>query len=822
MRIFRYLTPALVPALVMSIGITGAALAQDPPDRVGRVSYVGGEVSFRPGDVDDWAAATLNYPLKSGDDLWADVGARAEIAIGSAAVRLAPTTAVGFLALDDQTTQLRLTQGSVQVRVRDLADDEIFEIDTPNGAVSLLLPGSYRVDVDANGDETSVTVREGRAELTAAGSTFTVDDGEAGTLSGIDSPSYDINDPLPPDAWEQWGATRDRRRDASLSARYVSRDLPGYEDLDDNGDWSQTAEYGPVWSPRRVVAGWAPYRNGHWAWVDPWGWTWIDDAPWGFAPYHYGRWVYLGRRWAWVPGHVVARPVYAPALVAFVGGSNWGISVGVGGGVGWFPLGPNEVYVPTYRVSDRYVRNINNTTGNITNITLADMANVRYRNRTSPGAVTVITRAAFVGARPVGRSLIVVPRDRLNSAPVVGTAAPFAPTRESVLRPSARPARRPPSFTETRPVVVRADPPPRPVPFAVRERAMQAHPGRPLDDATLSSLRERTPSRDNRLVRSATDDGGPGLRPNRRGLPDTRPIAPANGQERRRQADAVPDQGRRDQGGPPMDRQNRGRRRGQLDQPTPPPPDQPVERPAPPPRNDRGRRPDDRPSPPPPMPTPPRLPAEPAQPAETPARPPRDDRGRRPDTGRPQPEPRPPVAPPPPAPAQPAEPAQPSRQDRGRRSDGDRPQGEPPPPPPPVAPTPPEQSQPPEPPRQDRGRRPDAGRPQPEPSPPVAPATPQQPRAAVESNSITSVDISGPTWVHANQVCHWTATPSGGTGPYTYDWMSGAVMNTANGPDTYGVQVLEHFFVKVTVTAANGSRASASQEITVDEGGPGC
>src|SRR6185436_19577972 len=115
------------------------------------------------------------------------------------------------------------------------------------------------------------------------------------------------------------------------------------------------------------------------------------------------------------------------------------------GGVGWFPLGPNEVYVPTYRVSDRYVRSINSNTVNVTNITLADMANVRYRNRSAPGGVTVVTRAAFVGARPAGRSLIVVPRDRLNSAPVVGTTAPFAPTRESVFRPSARPARRPPS-----------------------------------------------------------------------------------------------------------------------------------------------------------------------------------------------------------------------------------------------------------------------------------------------------------------------------------------------------------------------------------------
>ena len=192
--------------------------------------------------------------------------------------------------------------------------------------------------------------------------------------------------------------------------------MPGYEDLDDTGDWQRTPEYGPVWVPRHVVAGWSPYRNGHWGWIEPWGWTWIDDAPWGFAPYHYGRWVYRGRGWAWVPGPVVARPVYAPALVVFVGGSTWNVSIGLGGGVGWFPLGPNEVYVPVYRVSDRYVRRINNAPGSLT---LADMANTRYRNRASPGGVTVVTRETFVGGRPVGRGLIVVPRNRLNSAPIV-------------------------------------------------------------------------------------------------------------------------------------------------------------------------------------------------------------------------------------------------------------------------------------------------------------------------------------------------------------------------------------------------------------------
>mgnify|MGYP006969297544 CR=1 FL=1 len=66
---------------------------------------------------------------------------------------------------------------------------------------------------------------------------------------------------------------------------------------------------------------WAPYTTGRWAWVAPWGWTWVDVAPWGFAPFHYGRWVPRGPYWAWSPGRYVARPVYAPALVGWVGGA---------------------------------------------------------------------------------------------------------------------------------------------------------------------------------------------------------------------------------------------------------------------------------------------------------------------------------------------------------------------------------------------------------------------------------------------------------------------------------------------------------------------
>src|SRR5216117_2876661 len=539
MRTARCLAPLLMLAVLPAFQGTDRPNAdrpdRDPPSRVGRLSFVTGSVSFRPGDVNDWVAATVNYPLHDGDHLWTDSDARAEITVGSIAFRLASQSAFGFLALDDRTVQVRLSQGSLNVRVRDLDDDETLEIDTPSGAVSLMRSGVYRVDVDTTGDPTSVTVRRGAAEVTAAGSAFPVRGKQTAVVAGGDSPSYDVRDAIRSDDFEDWCESRNRRWDDSRSTQYVSRGVIGYEDLDDNGDWRETPDYGAVWVPRGVATGWAPYRYGHWAWVEPWGWTWIDDASWGFAPFHYGRWVYAGDGWAWVPGRVVARPVYAPALVVFVGGRNWSLAIAGGSGVAWFPLAPEEPYVPAYRVSNTYIRNVNVTNVNFTNVnvTNVNVTNINYRNRRERDGVTVVSRETFVGSRPVSQGVIVVPRDRLDRASVVGAAAPIAPGRRSVLgQPAIIAVRHPPAAVTTREVVVHRQPPPPPVPFAVREQALRARPGRPLDDATLTTLRARTPAaRVKPLVRPAvppTAEGpspspspspSPALRPAREGIP---------------------------------------------------------------------------------------------------------------------------------------------------------------------------------------------------------------------------------------------------------------------------------------------------------------
>jgi len=305
--------------------VTGVALltisswaSADPPSRVARLGYMTGAVSFSPAGEDDWIQASINRPLTTGDRLWADAGARTEIQIGGAVIRMNARTSVSILNLDDRIAQLQLTQGALNVRVRRFDPDQVFEVDTPNLAFTLRQPGEYRIEVDPEGDATTIVVRRGQGEAYGEGAAYIIDSRQPYRFTGTGLRDYQFAD-VRVDEFDRWSTDRDRRYDTSISARYVAPDVVGYQDLDANGTWSADATYGNVWYPTRVASGWAPYRDGHWAWIDPWGWTWVDDAPWGFAVSHYGRWANFGGRWGWVPGPVRARAYYAPALVAFFG-----------------------------------------------------------------------------------------------------------------------------------------------------------------------------------------------------------------------------------------------------------------------------------------------------------------------------------------------------------------------------------------------------------------------------------------------------------------------------------------------------------------------
>ena len=343
-------------ACIAAALIVCSAAAADPPDRVGRLNLVEGDVWFKPGGADEWTAAALNYPLTAGDSLWTDAPSRAEVHVGSTAIRLAGGTELGFPELDDRMVRSDLPQGLLNVRLRELEPGETFEILTPALSLSLAAAGSYRIEVGYGGN-TRATVNEGRIEAVVAGLACSVRANQSVFVARSNSQSIEIGMAPAADEWDAWCAARDRREDHLASARYVPRTMIGCEDLDWYGSWSVSLEYGPVWTPSSLPAGWAPYRHGHWAWVQPWGWTWIDYAPWGFAPFHYGRWTMLRGAWVWVPGVIPHRPVFAPALVAF---NEAGVGRAVlNGKIGWFPLGPGEAYVPPYAVSQAYIKKVN-------------------------------------------------------------------------------------------------------------------------------------------------------------------------------------------------------------------------------------------------------------------------------------------------------------------------------------------------------------------------------------------------------------------------------------------------------------------------------
>jgi len=465
----------LFVAALLSI-LVSPALAQDdqdPPGRVARLNYIQGSVSYQVSGDQNWVQADPNRPLTTGDNLWADKDSRGEVHIGSTAIRMSSETGISFLTLDDRTVQLQLAQGAIEVHLRRLAPGEAFEIDTPNVAFTLTHSGEYRIETDPNASSTVIVVREGEGEVTAGGESWDLVSDQQYTLQGIDQISYDASAAPAFDDFEDWCQSRDDRENQAASAKYVSRDVDGYYDLDDYGDWQTDSDYGAVWVPRGVAVGWAPYQLGHWVYVAPWGWTWVDDEPWGFAPFHYGRWAFVRGYWAWVPGPVVVRPVYAPALVAFVGGAGFSLGVSFGGGfagVAWFPLGPRDVYVPGYHCSARYVQTINITNTRVVNVTqVTNVYNnvVINRNTTyvnnytyarNERAVTAVSRDTFVNARPVSKAVVHVSAEQLQAARPVDTA-PIAPTRSSYVSATARVATAKPATPfEQRPVVARLNP----------------------------------------------------------------------------------------------------------------------------------------------------------------------------------------------------------------------------------------------------------------------------------------------------------------------------------------------------------------------------
>jgi hypothetical protein len=500
---------ALAAALAALPGLAAHA-AEDAPGRVARLSYVEGEVSLAPAGTQEWGEAVLNRPLTSEDRLFVDRDARAELEIGSATVHLDSSTEFAFLDLDDDAMTMRLTEGRATIRILRKREREDIEVSTPNASVALLRPGEYHLEVDQDGDLTVVKARSGEAEVVGEGQTFRVHAGEVGTFRGTAELDAKISQLDPRTAFEEWANERAGRVERAASAQYVDDEVIGREDLDEHGRWVHEPEYGYVWYPTYVAAGWAPYRFGRWAWISPWGWTWIDDARWGFAPFHYGRWAYVRDRWCWVPGPRHVRAVYAPALVAWVGGPSVSVSISLGHGIGWFPLAPHEVYVPGYWHTHRYIRRVNVANTIIVNNVYIDRAyrgrhrDFHYQYRDRPHAVTVVEREHFVRGRPIGGHVVRVADSDLRRWGHNPRPPALAPVRESILAGQPRTVRTVSAERAMRPTVTRRELPAR-VSFDEERRAIETNGGRPVTRDRLVTARSGERSDDFRVVRGSTE-----------------------------------------------------------------------------------------------------------------------------------------------------------------------------------------------------------------------------------------------------------------------------------------------------------------------------
>ena len=417
---------AVLCAAISLAAATAPVFAQeDLPGRVGRIAEVAGELFIAPQDRPEaWTPAAINYPVASGDNLWAGRDARAEVDVGGTQLRLAGDTNLHVSRLEDREFALFVAQGRVSIRVRVLEGGEVARIDTPNAQVTITRPGLYRVDVSPDREHTYLVVREGEANVQTANTVQQVLPGQSAAADGPNPQYTTVQNGAGLDGFDAWVADRDRYYRTAASS-YVSPQMVGAADLAQYGTWSQNSEYGAVWYPNNVPADWAPYRNGYWVDVGGWGPTWVDYAPWGYAPFHYGRWAYVSGRWGWTPGVYVARPVWAPALVAWTGGAGWSVAVRTGGPVyGWVPLAWGEPYRPwwgrcSYGCWERYNRpyavNVNVWRPNSPPPT-------HYRNWNAPNGVTAVQASALYARQPVQQNLVRVSREQAATAPVLSSA----------------------------------------------------------------------------------------------------------------------------------------------------------------------------------------------------------------------------------------------------------------------------------------------------------------------------------------------------------------------------------------------------------------
>ena len=474
---------SLAQTLLLAGSVSGLVLAatpsqaqNDPPPGAASLSHLIGNVSIQSYGVDGWGQAYPNMPANTGDRIYADPQARGELDVSQVRAYFDHNADLTLIRNDFQGVELGIGQGSIYIYSDGFPPGAQLTVQTPNGAVTVGGNAGFRVDVYPDQQSTIVTNIPNRSQLSlngGGGFFLTLPGNQSVQLAGT-NPVY--AQPLQMEPWDDfghWAGSLNSHRLNAISLRYVSPEMPGYDDLDSAGDWQPQSDYGPIWFPH-VQAGWAPYHYGHWVNRPFYGWTWVADEPWGAAPFHYGRWIAVGGRWGWVPGPREVHPLWSPAQVVFAGGVQVG---GVGVSV-WFPLGPGEPYKPWYPCSPTYINQINivnirpapavhvqTNYVNIVNVT--NVTNITYINRTS---VVAMNTNDFAAGRPVQTVAVKVAPQQIEH---IQLAAPAArpPAQPVILHPIAKPA----AVPQQRPVLINskgmqaaAVPNAKPIPVAVK------------------------------------------------------------------------------------------------------------------------------------------------------------------------------------------------------------------------------------------------------------------------------------------------------------------------------------------------------------------
>ncbi|EHR73380.1 hypothetical protein BurJ1DRAFT_4594 [Burkholderiales bacterium JOSHI_001] len=482
------LVQAVVVACTLWLCLAGVAAAQasDPPARVGHASLLGGQVEHS-WDGNTWGPASVGAPLTTQSALRTAAQSRAEVRIGSTALRLSPDALIQFDQLDDAGVVVALHHGRLNVRLRQWAPaGDRLAVLLDGARFDAGSAGSFHLDVDGRGLRVAARVFAGSGTLTVGTQRVPI---TAGQQVLVDTQAMTVlkQGPAERRPLDDWADKRDQlaeaRGERGGAALHAPAEMTGADLLDEHGAWRVDPRFGAVWFPRGVAADWAPYRQGRWTWVAPWGWTWIDDAPWGFAPFHYGRWMFLAGRWGWLPGSVQARPVYAPALVGFYGNppGGWGGAAGAppGGVVGWYPLGPGEFYRPAGNPSPAYAQALNLAQGAQAVAPRSASAAASHRYAQTSFAATVVPQAAFSGGQAVAASRLDVAPGTLAGAPALGSGAmPAGPAA------AARPVAEAPRPAEARPLKALRE--------QVKEARQARHAERAARKAPLGASPQRT------------------------------------------------------------------------------------------------------------------------------------------------------------------------------------------------------------------------------------------------------------------------------------------------------------------------------------------